>query len=282
MKNSRTAQRLSVRPPSRYTNNTMSDILFSLPPHTDTRKIMTKLVIFLTCAALSGLGLTVSAQSLTYAAQQKQNASACSSWYTITSRDTLTFIAKRYKTTVSTLASINRIANINLIFVGQRLCINNRSTKPANSTTSGIQKNGTIHWYAYNALDKSSKQQVETLLRQAAARYKLPANLVLAIAWQESGWQQHVISHDGGIGTMQLMPYTAMSMNSQLRTRYDPYKLADNITLGTAYLHSLWQQFHGNKTLVISAYNQGAWNVIHRGVLNQRYVNNVLALMRKL
>jgi soluble lytic murein transglycosylase-like protein len=133
----------------------------------------------------------------------------------------------------------------------------------------------------YNALDQSYRSQVIGLFRQAAALHGLPVNLLEAIAWQESGWKQNIISHDGGIGIMQLMPRTARGLNVQTHAHYNPYKLADNITLGAIYLHSLWRGLHGNLTKVISAYNEGGWTVVHRGILNWRYVNNVLALMRR-
>jgi hypothetical protein len=80
---------------------------------------------------------------------------------------------------------------------------------------------------------------------------------------------------------MQLMPRTASGLNAQAHAHYNPYKLADNIALGAIYLHSLWRGLHGNLTKVISAYNEGGWNVVHRGIFNWRYVNNVKALMRR-
>ena len=79
---------------------------------------------------------------------------------------------------------------------------------------------------------------------------------------------------------MQLMPYTAMGLNESTGIRRDPYHLWDNINLGATYLHSLWIGFHGNLTKVISGYNEGGWAVIHRGIFNWHYVNNVLYLMR--
>jgi soluble lytic murein transglycosylase-like protein len=142
--------------------------------------------------------------------------------------------------------------------------------------------NNTVRWYAYTSLDWSTKTQATTLIRRTAARYGLAANLLLAIAWQESGLTQHVISRDGGIGIMQIMPYTANGLNKQVRMSYDPYKLVDNIELGAIYLRTLMHSFHGNLTLVISAYNEGGWNVVHRGIFNWRYVHNVRALMHRL
>ncbi|HEU5229470.1 MAG TPA: transglycosylase SLT domain-containing protein [Ktedonobacteraceae bacterium] len=211
-------------------------------------------------------------------------------WYKVHSGDTLSRIAYAYRTTVATLVRANYIRNVNLIFTGQSLCVpygSNASSRTSSSTSvsgtasSGLLSNGYVRWYDYQALDWSTRGQVTDLLHRAAARYGLPANLLEAIAWQESGWNQHVISRDGGIGVMQIMPYTAMGLNIMTRVRHDPYKLADNIELGAIYLRTLWNGFHGNITQVISAYNEGGWNVIHRGIFNWRYVNSVRSLMSR-
>ena len=236
------------------------------------------LLAFLTLL-FPGLLLMLHGQPDAYAANQETNG-ACT-WYNIRSGDTLNYIARTYRTTSGALARVNHIANINIIFVGQHLCVTNKTQHLTSKVNHGLLANGAVRWYAYNALDYSSQDQVARLLRNSAARYRLPANLMMAIAWQESGWRQHVIAYDGGIGIMQLMPYTAMGLNVQTRIRRDPYKLADNIELGATYLRSLWQGLHGNLSEIISAYNEGGWNVVHRGIFNWRYVNSVLALMRR-
>jgi hypothetical protein len=207
------------------------------------------------------------------------------SWYRVSWGDTLNAIARNYHTTIWTLAQVNGIRNVNLIIVGQELCIPYHSGSTGGSSysggeASGLLSNGVVRWYDYSALEWSNRNEVVSMLRQAAARYGLPANLLLAIAWQESGWYQHVIARDGGIGVMQLMPYTAAGLNSSTGIRRDPYHLWDNINLGATYLRSLWNGFHGNIYDVISGYNEGGWNVQHRGIFNWRYVNSVLYLMR--
>jgi hypothetical protein len=194
-------------------------------------------------------------------------------WHTVFVGDTLDSVSDTYHSSTWSLARVNHIANVNWIFIGQRLCIP--------TTASGLQPNGGIRRFAYNALERSSQPQVAALLRRMAARYGLPANLVMAIAWQESGWNQYVIAHDGGIGTMQIMPATAQCVNSQVNGHYDPYKLQDNIALGVIYLHSLWQNFHGDQAKVISAYNEGGWSVMHQGIANWSYVDNVETLMKR-
>jgi soluble lytic murein transglycosylase len=139
-----------------------------------------------------------------------------------------------------------------------------------------------VRWYAYDALEGSNPHQVDALLRRAAAFYHLPANLVIAIARQESGFRQHVIAKDGGIGVMQLMPYTASWINTMTGAERDPYKLHDNIFMGVFYVHMLSDTFHWNTIKLISAYNEGPWAVTHQGVTNWNYVNNVLRLARSL
>jgi LysM repeat protein len=248
----------------------VSNIWCSIQQYMHIHIIKTRCVVFLVSLALllPGALLILPAQSVAYAANE-----ACI-WYKVLPRDTLSAIARRYQTTPQQLASLNHISNVNRIFAGQQLCI-------VNKTRSGLPPNNTGPSYTSHIPERSSRDQVVTLLRHAAAHYGLPANLLLAIAWQESGWQQHVIARDGGIGTMQLMPRTVQTLNTQNHAHYNPYKVADNITLGAIYLRTLWRGFHGNLTKVISAYNEGSANVIRHGIFNWRYVNSVLALMRK-
>ena len=207
----------------------------------------------------------------------RDTANSCG-WYTIENGDTLSNIAWHYHITISTLARANAIGNINLIFVGQRLCVPHGQAGAAR----GIATDGNIRWYAYNALEWSDRSQVRHMLYHAAVSHNLPPKLLLAIAWQESGWTQHVIAWDGGIGVMQLMPYTAMGINSGIGQQLDPYNLQDNLDLGATYLQWLWQDFHGDLPEVISGYNEGGWAVRHRGIYNWHYVNNVTALMHNL
>lgn len=236
-----------------------------------TKLTLIVLSVLLLCASIAAYGL----QNGLLAG--RNSADSCG-WYTVESGDTLTNIARHYHITISTLARANAIHNLNLIFVGQRVCIPHHGQA---SASSGVT-NGKVRWYAYDALEWSNRSQVRQMLYQVAARHHLPARLLLAIAWQESGWTQHVIAWDGGIGVMQLMPYTAMSINAGIGQQLDPYSLEDNLDLGATYLQWLWDSFDGNLPQVISAYNEGGWAVRHRGIFNWHYVNNVLALMKNL
>lgn len=237
----------------------------------------TKLTLTLLSVLLLSASIGIYSLQNSLLAAGHTTANSCG-WYTIESGDTLSNIAWHYHITTSLLAHANTIGNTNLIFVGQRLCIPGRRA----STASGITANGSIRWYAYNALGWSDRPQVRHMLYQAATLHHLPVRLLLAIAWQESGWTQHVIAWDGGIGVMQLMPYTAMGINAGIGTQFDPYDLQGNLDLGATYLQWLWQDFHGDLPKVISGYNEGGWAVRHCGIYNWHYVNNVMALMHNL
>ncbi len=240
-----------------------------------------KQTVLLILTALMALGSIVVSHNQQAAFAANPGSGYGCAWYVVQRGDTLSGIAWSNNATTWQLARVNNIRNVNSIFIGQRLCIPYLMQGVRARQASGLLANGTVRWYAYNALQGSTRGQVVSMLRQVAARYRLPANLLLAIAWQESGWYQHVIAWDGGIGVMQLMPYTAMGINAGTGRRRDPYRLWDNINLGATYLSWLWRDFHGNLVKVISAYNEGGWAVIHRGIFNWRYVRNVLYLMRR-
>lgn len=129
----------------------------------------------------------------------------------------------------------------------------------------------------------------------------LPADLVKAIAWEESGWQSTIKSCDGGIGTMQIMPATADWMNTRLNPDYDINTLTGNVALGAEYLEWLTgyfgdKYFNGDYTLkydsdvlvlpdvVIGAYQQGYGvidNALRDGTKfpNWWYINAVESFM---
>jgi len=241
-----------------------------------------KHILLLVLTALMLLGSTIIFEYQQNAFAADLSSSKGCVWHTVHSGETLNGIARSTGTTIWTLVHVNHIANANLILIGQHLCIphSQQSGHPGKQLASSILPNGAIRWYAYYALEWSTRGQVVSMLRLAAVHYRLPVNLLLAIAWQESGWYQHVIAYDGGIGVMQLMPSTATSINAATRVRRDPYHLWDNINLGATYLSWQWRSFHGNLPQVISAYNEGGWAVMHRGILNWRYVRSVLYLMR--
>jgi hypothetical protein len=71
----------------------------------------------------------------------------------------------------------------------------------------------------------------------------VPADLVKALAYQESGWQSNIIACDGGVGPLQIMANTQTQVNNRFGESYDSHKLADNIAIGVTYLEWLVMYF---------------------------------------
>ena len=122
-----------------------------------------------------------------------------------------------------------------------------------------------------------SAGQVGTLAAQSGA----PSSLAAAIAWQESGFNNAMISPANARGVMQVMPGTWSWVQANLSSaRLDPSSPTDNVKAGSLYLAHLLRETGGDPSLAAAGYYQGLASVRRIGMLpeTQRYVANVLAL----
>jgi LysM repeat protein len=122
-----------------------------------------------------------------------------------------------------------------------------------------------------------SAGQVGTLAAQSGA----PSSLAAAIAWQESGFNNAMISPANARGVMQVMPGTWSWVQANLsQARLDPSSPTDNVKAGSLYLAHLLRETNGDPALAAAGYYQGLASVRRIGMLpeTQRYVANVLAL----
>lgn len=94
------------------------------------------------------------------------------SYYTVRKGDTLSGIAKKYNTTVTFLAKLNNIQNVNLIYVGQKIRITGSVTQaPTNQTASntpiidafGLQSNTDRTVFATWIWTKSNTKEYKTI-----------------------------------------------------------------------------------------------------------------------
>lgn len=123
----------------------------------------------------------------------------------------------------------------------------------------------------------SSETDLDAIFAAAAKEYQVPENLLKAVAKAESNFRADATSSCGAIGIMQLMPGTARSLG--VTNPYDPQQ---NIMGGAKYLSGLLEQFDGNVSHALAAYNAGPGNVKkYHGVPpfpeTQRYVTKVLS-----
>jgi soluble lytic murein transglycosylase-like protein len=96
--------------------------------------------------------------------------------------------------------------------------------------------------------------QIEDQIRDTALRYGVDPALALAVAQQESGFNQGARGAAGEVGVYQLMPGTASDLG------VNPYNETQNIEGGISYLAQLYRQF-GDWTKALAAYNGGAGNM---------------------
>ncbi len=97
-------------------------------------------------------------------------------------------------------------------------------------------------------------------IRQAAALYQIPEQLVRAVIKVESDYDPRAVSVSGARGLMQLMPDTADRL--QVRDIDDP---RENIFGGVRFLRILANSFNGDLELTIAAYNAGEGEVMRAG-----------------
>ena len=103
--------------------------------------------------------------------------------------------------------------------------------------------------------------------------------LVKAVALVESGFNPKARSAKGAQGLMQLMPMTAAQYG--VSNIHDPYQ---NLNAGARHLRGLLDQYQGDVTLALAAYNVGSGAVQRYGGVpayaeTQEYVRKVEAKM---
>ena len=110
--------------------------------------------------------------------------------------------------------------------------------------------------------------------------FGVPAGLVEAVGWMESGWHANVVSSTGAVGIGQIEPQTDVFISTQLlgfSGPIDPRLPDNNIRMSAAYLAWLLRQTRGDVANAVGAYYQGLTNLRAKGPLDstRRYVAGV-------
>jgi LysM repeat protein len=118
-------------------------------------------------------------------------------------------------------------------------------------------------------------------IQSVASQYGVSPSLAAAIAWQESGFNNAMVSSANARGVMQVMPGTWDYVQQNLAQRpLDPNSATDNVHAGVMYLKRLVDETGGDESAAIAGYYQGLQSVRDRGMYDdtQQYVDNVQAL----
>lgn len=126
----------------------------------------------------------------------------------------------------------------------------------------------------------NNRRIVRQTLMETAARHHVDPNLVLAVSYWESAWDQSKVSSSGAIGVMQVEPQVAAEAGPKLLGRpVDLNDLWDNADVGVAILRQDLDAF-GDPGQALAAYYQGAFSLQSNGRYpdTQQYVDGILAL----
>ena len=102
----------------------------------------------------------------------------------------------------------------------------------------------------------------DTYIDYLARETGLSPGLIKAVAWVESGFDPRAVSPKGAVGLMQLMPATAARYGLDEKELRDPY---ENLRAGAFHLRDLLDEFGGDLTLALAAYNAGSGAVRRHG-----------------
>ncbi len=121
--------------------------------------------------------------------------------------------------------------------------------------------------------------EIDRYINEAAARHHVDPNLVRSLVKVESNFNPRALSSKGAMGLMQLMPATARMYD--VRNAFDP---AQNVDAGVRHLKGLLQNFGGNVSLSLAAYNAGQGAVERNGGIppyteTRNYVKRITNLM---
>lgn len=195
--------------------------------------------------------------------------------YTVARGDSLSRIASRHGVTLQAIVDANGITDPNRIFVGQVLTVPGGSPAPEVAPTPAPSTPSDA---------PISKAEVEALIEEVARSYGWNPAWVKALAWQESGWQQTVVSHVGATGIMQVMPETGRFISRSLVGRpLDLTDPRDNVVAGVAFIDYLFDLTGGDIDMTLAGYYQGLGSVRRNGMYSdtERYIRNIRALKER-
>lgn len=194
--------------------------------------------------------------------------------YSVQPGDTLSGIATRAGVTPGQLAFMNGLQPTSGVIIGTVLKLP-AGTAPAAQTAAAPP---VVPAAAPNA---APGRVTSGEIASIAAQHGVSGSLAAGIAWQESGFNNALVSSANARGVMQVMPGTWTWVEQNLaRRRLDPNSAQENVRAGVLYLGNLLRNSGGDPATAIAGYYQGAESVRLYGMLpeTRRYVANVLAL----
>jgi LysM repeat protein len=211
--------------------------------------------------------------------------------YVVQPGDTLSAIAARAGVSIDQLASANGLDPNGYLLAGTVLHLSGSgpvyvSTQTSSASAAAAQPVGAAAEGSPTAPPYPTPERVTApQVGSIAAANGVPASLADAIAWQESGFNNDLVSSADARGVMQILPGTWQWIQNDLNSGppLAPASASDNVRGGMIMLHSLLNATGGDPAQAAAAYYQGLSSVQQNGMFpeTQQYVQSVLALQRQ-
>jgi LysM repeat protein len=228
----------------------------------------------LTGTVLSLAGVSAPAQ----AAAAPASGPAPQGAYTVRAGDTLGGLARQTGVSMQAMAAMNGLDPNGVLLEGTVLKLPGGAPAPAGAS----QPEPAAHVVPEAAPEPTAQSVTATDVQNVAAAHGVSPSLAAAIAWQESGFNNGMVSRANARGVMQVMPGTWDYVQQNLAggLQLDPSSATDNMHAGVMYLQRLLTDAGGDESAAIAGYYQGLASVRDRGMFEdtQRYVANVQAL----
>jgi N-acetylmuramoyl-L-alanine amidase len=207
--------------------------------------------------------------------------------YVVQPGDTLSAIAARLGVSVNSLAAANGLDPRGLLISGTTLhgVAGSSSESATPATTEMVSTSPSSSTSSAGGAQPTAQVVSPSAVGSIAASEGVPASLAEAVGYQESGFNNAMVSHTGAVGVMQIMPSTWnwIGQNLSPTPPLSDSSVTDNIRAGSLLLHSLLADTGGNEPMAIAGYYQGLQSVRAHGMYpdTQAYVNNVMALRQR-
>lgn len=195
--------------------------------------------------------------------------------HTVAHGANLTWIAREQGVSIAAIVAANDIADPGRIYAGQQLIIPAADAAPSPKVAARPAMPASM------AALVAERDGVGRLIIEEAGRHGVPAAFAQAVAWQESGWQQKVVSHAGAVGVMQLLPTTGHWVGeAMLRAPVDIHDTHANVRAGVRLLAHYLDHYAGNREMALAAYYQGQYATDRDGIyeVSRPYIASILAL----
>jgi soluble lytic murein transglycosylase-like protein len=197
--------------------------------------------------------------------------------YTVRAGDTLSGLAASSGVSLSDMAAMNGLDPGGVLLTGTVLKLPTGAPAPARAAQPAPAKTVVPAAAPAPTATRVGAGDVQNV----ASQHGVSPSLATAIAYQESGFNNAMVSSANARGVMQVMPGTWDYVQQNLAQReLNPESAHDNVTAGVLYLKQLLNQTGGNENDAIAAYYQGLGALRSRGVFDdtKQYIANVQAL----